>query len=140
MQPGIILSCRQNKKPSKNAHTSITIAYKTTTKIYCLDASFVSRPFTTGRARERGRLNNMYSCKIPTKYRKFECRYIGVTKDAKEKASTNTTLVDKNIPFGFSGVDDYWETYLWAPTDTTLCLPVIFGTLLQSVSEATCVC
>ena len=30
----------------------------------------------------------------------------------------------KNFPFGFFGVDDRWETYPSALTDTILCLPV----------------
>ena len=39
-------------------------------------------------------------------------------------------LMEKNISFGFSGMDNYCETYPLALTYTILCLPVIFGTLL----------
>ena len=48
----------------------------------------------------------------------------------------------KNFLIGFSGVDDCWETYPLALTDTILCLTMVFATLLalQSVNEAICVC
>ena len=44
----------------------------------------------------------------------------------------------KNSPFGFSGVDDCWETYPSALTDTILCLTTIFAALLvlSSVNKA----
>ena len=44
----------------------------------------------------------------------------------------------KNSPFGFSGVDDCWEIYPSALTDTILCLKTIFSALLalSSVNEA----
>ena len=44
----------------------------------------------------------------------------------------------KNSPFGLSGVDDRWETYPSALTDTILCLKTISAALLvlSSVSEA----
>ena len=34
---------------------------------------------------------------------------------------------EKNSPFGFSGVDDHWETYPSALTDTILCRTTIFA-------------
>jgi len=44
----------------------------------------------------------------------------------------------KNSPFGFSGVDDCWETYPSALTNIILCLTTIFAALLalSSVNEA----
>ena len=42
----------------------------------------------------------------------------------------------KNIPFGFSGVDDCWEIYPSKFTDTVLCPPAICGTLLYSNMHA----
>ena len=36
----------------------------------------------------------------------------------------------KKIPFGFSEVDDCWETHPLALTDNILFLPAIFATLL----------
>ena len=36
----------------------------------------------------------------------------------------------RNFPFNFSGVDDCWEIYPSALTDTILCLTMIFATLL----------
>ena len=45
---------------------------------------------------------------------------------------------NKNSPFGFSGVDECWETYPSAITDTILCLTMTLATLLVllSVDEA----
>ena len=44
----------------------------------------------------------------------------------------------KSSPFGFSGVDDCWDTYPSDLTDTILCLTTILATLLalSSVNEA----
>jgi len=44
---------------------------------------------------------------------------------------------EKNSPFDFSGVDEHWETYPSALTDTILCLAMIFAALLalSSVNE-----
>ena len=39
----------------------------------------------------------------------------------------------KNSPFGFSGVDDCWETYPSALTDTILCLTTIFAAFASAV-------
>jgi len=47
-----------------------------------------------------------------------------------EETSGAFPLKEKNFPFGFSRVDDWWETYSLALTDTISCLTMIFTTLL----------
>jgi len=55
-----------------------------------------------------------------------------------EETSGAFSFTKKNSPFGFSGVDDHWETYPSALTDTILCLTTNFAALLalSSVNEA----
>ena len=61
--------------------------------------------------------------------RPWEVLYDNVVHPATSKPSKETSgefsLTEKNYPFGFSGVDDCWETYPLAFMDTILCLTMI---------------
>ena len=57
---------------------------------------------------------------------------------ARRPLARDVSTYGKNFPFGFSGVDDCWETYPSALMDIILCLTTIFAALLvlSSVNEA----